>query len=346
MLEGLYILDTDAFNLVYSDADRIAIQKHVRFAAGHMTKQSIAANAGVLQDVELIFSGWGMPIVDDAFLLAAPRLKAIFYAAGAIGSWITSAVIDRGIQVTTAHVANSLPVAEYTLAMTLLSLKHTFQLAHQTRLARSYPDRNSSPGAYGSTIGLISFGVVAELLREKLRAFDVKVIVYDPFLSAREAARNDMQWVTLEELFTRSDVVSLHTPLFPETMGLITGAHLASMKLGATFINTARGPVVREEEMLDVLQRRHDLQAILDVAAIEPPAPHSRIYTLPNVLHTPHIAGSVGGECRRMGHQMTEELGRYVRGEPLVSAIDFNRVDHTSNQPSRNYAGTKTAATY
>jgi len=331
MLNGIYILDTDAFDLVYGESERADIARHVHMV-GHKTRAEITANPAVLSDVDVIFAGWGMATLDDTLLAAAPRLKAVFYAAGA-AAWLTQNAIDRDIKVTTAQIANSVPVAEYTLAMILLSLKHAFQLAHQTRSGRYFPDRNGCPGCYGATVGLISYGTVAKVLRERLRAFDLNVLAYDPFLTADEAAADDIELADLDEVFERSDVVSLHTPLLPETYGLITGHHIASMKLGATFINTARGPVVREEEMLDVLSRRLDLQAVLDVTHVEPPAPQSRIYSLPNVLLTPHIAGSAGLECRRMGRHMVHELERFLRGEPFATPLDFSRLSQTSNRP-------------
>jgi phosphoglycerate dehydrogenase-like enzyme len=89
------------------------------------------------------------------------------------------------------------------------------------------------------------------------------------------------------------------------------------MKLNATFINTARGAVVRENELIDVLRERSDLTALLDVTYPEPPVPDSPLFTLPNVMLTPHIAGSVGPECLRMGELMYDELCRYLNGEPM-----------------------------
>jgi len=128
--------------------------------------------------------------------------------------------------------------------------------------------------------------------------------------------------VSLDQLFRESDVISLHTPSLPATKGMITGAHFAAMKPNATFINTARGAVVRETEMIEVLTHRPDLQAVLDVTDPEPPKPESPLYTLPNVVLTPHIAGSQNNECRRMGHYMVEELGRYLAGQPLKWQIN------------------------
>ena len=164
--------------------------------------------------------------------------------------------------------------------------------------------------------------MIGRLVRERLRPFDLKVLAYDPFIKPEDAAALGVTLVPLDVLFRKCDVVSLHTPWLKETEGLITGALLASMKPGATFINTARGAVVREAEMVEVLQQRPDLSAVLDVTDPEPPVANSPLYTLPNVLLTPHIAGSMARECRRMGRYMVEELDRFLTGRPLAWKID------------------------
>jgi phosphoglycerate dehydrogenase-like enzyme len=114
---------------------------------------------------------------------------------------------------------------------------------------------------------------------------------------------------------------------------MITGEHIDSMKPGATFINTARGGLVRESEMIEVFSRRPDLQAVLDVTLREPTEPDSPLYSLENVVLTPHMAGSVGTECRRMGRWMVEELRRYVAGQPLKYALTQEAVMRTSHRP-------------
>ncbi|MEZ4637911.1 MAG: NAD(P)-dependent oxidoreductase [Caldilineaceae bacterium] len=121
-----------------------------------------------------------------------------------------------------------------------------------------------------------------------------------------------MELCSLEDVFRRADVVSLHAPWLDETVGLLHGHHFAAMKQDATFINTACGAIVREDEMIAVLQDRPDLWAILDVTYPEPPVPGSPLYTLPNVVLTPHIAGSLNNECRRMGRLTVEELRKFV----------------------------------
>ena len=320
-LAGLYILDESTRASVYGPEQHRAIEQHVEWVGPAQTRETIQEQPRLLRDVEVIFSGWTPPAFDDAFLDRSPRLRAIFYAAGAMNA---SAAGRRGIVVTTAHQANSKPVAEYTLATILFSLKHGWRLAREARDHRTYKatDRDSVPGTFGTTVGLVGMGAVSRLLLPLLKPFDLNVVAYDPALSSSEAARLGVERVGLAEVFDRSHVVSLHAAQNPETRGLIGLKHFALMREGATFINTARGGIVRESDLIAVAARRPDLQFILDVTdPVEPPVRESPLYTLPNVVLTPHLAGSAGGECRRLGECMVEELRRYVRGEPLRWAV-------------------------
>ena len=261
------------------------------------------------------FSSRQQPL-DASFLAAAPRLKAFFYAAGSVKSFVTEAFWKHNTVLCSAWGANAVPVSEFTLAAILFSLKHTFRL-QKAYCGKPVSDNRMVPGAYGTKVGLVSLGMIGQLVRERLRPFDVKVLAYDPFATPADAERLGVTLVPLDVLFREADVVSLHTPWLKETEGLITGNLFASMKSGATFINTARGAVVREPEMIEVLQRRPDLFAVLDVTHPEPPAADSPLFTLPNVFLTPHIAGSMENECRRMGRYMIDELDRFLAGQPL-----------------------------
>jgi phosphoglycerate dehydrogenase-like enzyme len=318
-------------DLVYGPSEQQAIARHVQMVGPPQTRESIQQNPQLLESVQTLFTGWTPPRFDDAFFDKAPQLKAIFYAAGSLGT--PECAWRRGVQVTTAQVANSQPVAEYCLATILFSLKHGWRLARQTREQRRFVDRNTAPGCYHATVGIISLGTIARLLLKLLAPFDLKVLVYDPFLTDVQAGELGVENVTLDELFRRSDVVSLHTPLRPETSGMISGQHLGAMKSGATFINTARGAVVRMNELIEVAEQRQDLQFVLDVTdPEEPPRQDSLLYELPNVVLTPHIAGSAGGECRRLGRYMVEELERFVAGQPLKWGVTPQSVEITLNR--------------
>jgi phosphoglycerate dehydrogenase-like enzyme len=316
-LNGLFLLRPSAYDEIYGETERAAIADLVEIVAPLQTAETIAEHPDVLREVDVILSGWGMPVMDATFLAHAPRLQAIFYGAGSVRGFLTEAVWTRGIRLTSAQAGNAVAVADYTLAATLLALKHGWQLAEQTRREQRFPPRDGVPGVYGAVVGIISLGMIGRLVRERLRPFDVRVMAYDPLVTPEEAVRLEVSLRSLEELFHASMVVSLHAPLLPETTGLISGAHLAALPVGATFINTARGAVIRQEELIAVLVQRPDLHAVLDVTAPEPPPPGSPLYTLPNVTLTPHIAGALGSERRRLGQMMVDELRRFVAGEPL-----------------------------
>jgi phosphoglycerate dehydrogenase-like enzyme len=324
MLKGMYILNQDAYGWIYPQAIREAIGRLIDCQRDCYSQDAILKDPGLLKDVDVIFSGWGCPIFTRELLAAAPRLKAVFYGAGSIKYFVTDAFWERGIAVTSGYIANDIPVVMVTLAQILFCLKRGWQYAIQYRQER-HPLRLQAPGTYGATIGIVSLGAIGRMVVEALRPFDFKVIAYDPFVKSEDGGTLVVEMVSLDEVFRRSDVVSLHTPWLKETEGLITGAHLASMKPNSTFINTARGAVVRETEMLDVLARRPDLFAVLDVTYPEPPDPDSPLFTLPNVLLTPHIAGPIEGECARNGQFMLEELQRYLAGEPMKYAISRER---------------------
>lgn len=325
-MNAIYLLDPYPYEVIYGPDERAAIAKLVKIVAPAQTRQSLLANPGVLAEVDLILSGWGMAPLDEAFLQAAPRLKAVFYGAGSVRYFTTEAAWQRGITIVTAYAANDMPVVEYTLAAIFFSLKQIFRYAQEVKRLGAYPKLWPVAGAYKSTIGLVSLGMIGRNVARRLQSFDVKVIAYDPFVTPEQGTKLGVEMVSLDEIFTRADVVSLHTPWLPETEGMITGAHLASMKPGAAFINTARGAVVKEDEMIAVLQQRPDLWAVLDVTWPEPPEPGSPLYSLPNVFLTPHIAGSVNNECHRMGQLIVSELRRYVRGRPLRWAVTKEQV--------------------
>lgn len=333
-LKALFVLDEPAYQMTYGPEERQRIAEMVDLVGPPMTREALKANPEALRDVQILLSGWGAPLLDEVTLNAAPALEAVFYAAGAVSGWMTQAVWDRGIVVSSAYGANAIPVAEFALAATVLSLKHAWRLVCETRAEGSnLIPRDDVPGCYGSTVGIISLGVSGRTFRKLLRSLDVRVLAYDPYLTESEEELLDVETVPLIELFRRSDVVSLHAPLLSETVGMITGEHLEAMKPGATFINTARGGIVRHDELVEVAQRRPDLQFVLDVTDPEPLTPGSPLYTLDNVVLTPHIAGSVGRECRRMGRYMVEELKRYLAGEVLQWVVTPELAAVTSHRP-------------
>jgi phosphoglycerate dehydrogenase-like enzyme len=341
--KALYVLRESAFELTYGEQERARIARLVDVYAPPQTTESVLRQPGVLVPAEVLLSGWGGPLLDATWLDASPCLEAVFYGAGSVSRLITDAVWERDLVVTTAQAANAIPVAEYALAMIVLALKQVFRMSRVMREIRRYPSREGIPGCFRRLVGLVSLGATGRALLERLRMLQVDVVAYDPFVSREEAARLGVDLVPLEELFARAQVVSIHTPHLAETEGMITGSHLHAMPRGASLINTARGALIREEELIRVAVARPDLQFILDVTNVAapddvtnvvPPSPQSPLYDLPNVFLTPHIAGSIGEECRRMGQHMVDELQRYIDGEPLQSRLTRAMVVHSCHRTS------------
>ncbi|HEY8966658.1 MAG TPA: hydroxyacid dehydrogenase [Candidatus Methylacidiphilales bacterium] len=320
-----YLLADGALEKVYGERERASIERLLGSPPLRLIPEDVARPGAAWPEVELLFSGWGMPRVDAAFLARFPRLRAIFYGAGSVKVFATPAMWERGIRVTTAASANAVPVGDFALSQILFSLKWGWRNVFSIRAHGCFPQPEDPPGIFRSVVALLSFGAIGRLVAERLRAFDVRVIGYDPFISDGEMAQLGVERVSLEEAFECADVVSCHMPLLRQTERLIGGRHFESMKPGATFLNTARGGVVDEASMIEVLRRRPDLTAVLDVTDPEPPVPGSPLYAMENVILTPHIAGSMGRECERMGAMMAEELERYMDGRPLLFEIDAER---------------------
>lgn len=281
-----------------------------------------------LADAEILVTGWGCPPIDERVLAAAPRLRAVVHTAGSVRGHVTDACWERGIAVSSAAVANALPVAEYTLAMVLLSGKRVLERAREFRVARDRGDWLRVPdevGNYRRTVGILSASMIGRRVIELLRPYDLRVLLHDPYVSAEEAASLGVEGTSLTELFVRSDVVSVHTPLLPSTRGLVSRELLTSMRPDATLINTSRGAVVDQDALTDVL-RRHRIRAVVDVTDPDPlPAGHP-LWECENALITPHLAGSQGNEWRRLADLATGEVARWAAGDGFAHPVRPERL--------------------
>jgi phosphoglycerate dehydrogenase-like enzyme len=289
---------------------------------GPVAPASPAPDPAALATAEVVFTGWGAPRLDADFLAAAPRLRAVFHAAGGVRDLVSPALWERGITLCSAVEANAVPVAEYVFACLILGLKGLlFRAAGQRAPSATWWSQPEAAGTYGSTVGLVGLGTIGRRVLARLRTLEVNVLVHDPQLAAAEAESLGVERVSLVELFACADAVSLHAALLPATRRLIRARHLAALRPGATFINTARGGLLHEPELAAFLCSRPDVQAFLDVTDPEPPAPDSPLRSLPNVFLTPHLAGSHGRECQRLGRAMVEDYERWLVGEPLRHKI-------------------------
>ncbi len=268
------------------------------------------------EDTEIIFSTWGMPILTEAQIAQyLPRLQCVFYAAGSVQAFARP-FLARGVRIFSAWAANAVPVAEYTVAQIVLANKGFFAQARDMKIHQPAPRSVAYLGNYAQSVGLIGCGMIGSLVAEMLRSYALDVYVYDPYLSPEKTAALGVTPCALDRLFEQCAVVSNHLPNNQETRGMLTYAQFSRMRPYAAFLNTGRGAQVVEPDLIRVLRERPDLTAILDVTDPEPPVQGSPLYSLPNCILTPHIAGSLGNEVWRMSAYMADEFALYVSGKP------------------------------
>ncbi|MGE9294270.1 MAG: hydroxyacid dehydrogenase [Puniceicoccales bacterium] len=287
-----------------------------------VTAETWRAHTTELASAEYILSGWGMPAMDEELLTAMPALKQVFYGSGSIRQFYTEAARNRGIGVSSAWRANAIPTAEFAYAVILLSLKRCWRAQQYTKQNRTWKKPAEAAGIFRSKVGIVSLGTIGRRVARSLtRGHTLDVLAYDPYATAEDAANLGIRLVSLDELFSQSDVISLHAPSLPETKDMIGMSLLMSMKPHATLINTARGALIEEASLTEALKKRTDIDAILDVTNPEPCPPDHPLWQLPNAFITPHIAGSLNQECYRLGEYMADELERYLAGLPLEHEV-------------------------
>ncbi|WP_055700812.1 MULTISPECIES: hydroxyacid dehydrogenase [Streptomyces] len=287
----------------------------------HVTEDFTAEPA--LEDVELLITSWGCPVIDADVLARAPALKAVVHAAGSVKHHVTQACWERGLAVSSAAAANAVPVAEYTVAAVLFANKRVLDIGGLYREHRAPLDWSRlfpGFGNYRRTVGVVGASLVGRKVLELLRPHDLDLLLADPYVDAAQAAALGARHVDLDELVAGSDVVSLHAPALPETRHLLDARRLALMREGATLVNTARGSLV-DTEALTAAATTGRIHAVIDVTEPEVLPTTSPLYSLPNVLLTPHIAGSLGGELRRITHSAVDEVERYCSGLPFAHAV-------------------------
>ncbi|MGE9363044.1 hydroxyacid dehydrogenase [Isoptericola nanjingensis] len=311
---------------LFDDAAVARLRSVADVAEGVLTPDALARGGdpgqgpagGALADVDVLLTGWGAPRLDDALLRRAPRLRAVVHAAGSVKPLVTPALWARGVRVSSAAAANARPVAEYTLATVLLAGKRVLEAADAFASHRRF-DGWSLPdplGNHGLTVGVVGASRIGRQVMRLLAPFDVDVLLHDPWVDADAARALGATAVSLDDLARASDVVTVHAPDLPETYRMIGAPQLALMPDAATLVNTARGRLVDTAALTrEVLSGR--LRAVLDVTDPEPlPADHP-LWDAAGALLTPHVAGSLGNELRRLGDLAVGEVERLAAGAPL-----------------------------
>jgi len=241
----------------------------------------------------------GLDTIDANALKTADRLKVICRYGVGVDNVDLSAAREKGIIVTNTPGANSVSVAELALGL-ILALARQIPEAVAAVHQGKWP-RYSGISLEGKSIGILGLGAIGKQLARRLKGFDCNILAFDPFADAGFAKENQVVLTSMDAVIEKSDFLSLHLPLLPETRGLVNETFLRKMKKGSFLINTSRGEVVDEDALLDALQSGHLKGAGLDAFIFEPPDPKNPLLNLPQVIATPHLGAQTDGATSNMG---------------------------------------------
>ncbi len=317
------LLDTEHQRALLDGPTVAALERsfHLNWPA-HADSVSAKETAELLENADGCMSGWGSPRLTADLLEGAPKLKIVAHAAGTVKPVVSDELWRRGILVTSAAVALAVDVAHFTVALMVIGRKNFMELsAHAgagewSRLSGSLPPDELR----GCTVGIIAASHVGRNVISLLKHFGVEILLHDPHVNEKLARELGAEWAELDEIFKRSDIVSIHAPALPTTRHMVNAARLAHMRDGATLINTSRGSLIDETALAAELQKRR-IWAFLDVTDPEPPPAGSILYNCPNLTLTPHLAGSLGRGRRWLGRLAAEELVRFFAGEKPLHPI-------------------------
>lgn len=279
-----------------------------------------------LAELEVIFATWGMPYLTREQIAAMPALKMVCYAAGSVQRFARP-FLENGIHMVSAAEANALPVAEFTQAQIILANKGYFRNTREYSSPEMLRPSFRGVGNFRTTVAVLGAGMIGTKVIELLKPFDLDLLVFDPFLTDDRARALGVAKVGLIEAFEQSMVVSNHLANKAETKRLLKQEHFTAMLPGAVFINTGRGATVDEPGLIQAMELRPDLTALLDVTESEPPAPNSPLFPLSNIIVSGHIAGSINNEIPRMADLVIAEFENWLTGRPLRHEVTLEMLD-------------------
>ncbi|GHF64026.1 D-3-phosphoglycerate dehydrogenase [Amycolatopsis bartoniae] len=261
--------------------------------------------------------------VDAEVLNATSRLKVVARAGVGLDNVEVPAATARGVLVVNAPTSNIVSAAEHAVAL-LLAVARRVPAADQSLRGGEWK-RSAFTGVElnGKTVGVVGLGKIGQLVSQRLAAFGTTIIAYDPYVSAARAAQLGIELVSLDELLSRADAISIHLPKTPETKGLIDAEALKKTKQGVIIVNAARGGLVVEEALADAIRSGHVGGAGIDVFATEPTT-SSPLFELPNVVVTPHLGASTAEAQDRAGTDVAHSVLLALRGDFVPDAVNVS----------------------
>jgi len=274
--------------------------------------------------------------VNVKVLSAAERLRVIGRAGVGTDNIDLDAATKAGIAVMNTPGANAVAVAEHTLAL-MLSLSRHIPRADATTKAGKW-EKKSLQGTelHGKTLGIVGLGKIGMEVAMRAKAFQMKVVAHDPFVSTAVASKHAIELLELDDLYAAADYLTLHVAMTPQTARMINDQSLAKMKRGVRIINCARGELIDDVALAAAITSKHVGGAALDVFTEEPPK-NSPLVGLDNVIVTPHIAGSTNEAQDAVGIQIASQVREYLKRGVVLNAVNMPSIGFEQYEEMQPY---------
>jgi D-3-phosphoglycerate dehydrogenase len=259
--------------------------------------------------------------IDAEALAAAPSLKVVARAGIGLDNVDTKAATARGVMVVNAPQSNIVTAAEHAVALLLALARHIPAADASLREGQWKRSKFTGVEVADKTVGVVGLGRIGVLFAQRLSAFGVTLIAFDPYVSAARAAQIGVRLVSLEDLLRMSDFISVHLPKTPETVGLIGVKELQLVKPSVRIVNAARGGIVDEKALYDALVEGRVAGAALDVYGTEP-CTDSPLFTLPTTVVTPHLGASTAEAQDKAGLAVARSVKLALQGEFVPDAVN------------------------
>ncbi len=260
--------------------------------------------------------------VTPKLIAAAPRLKVVGRAGIGVDNVDIPAATSRGIVVMNTPFGNAITTAEHALSMMMALARQIPEASASTLAGKWEKNRFMGVELYNKTLGVIGCGNIGSIVADRGVGLKMKVIAYDPFLSSERALQLGVEKVELLELVSRADFITLHTPLTEKTRNIIGAAAISKMKKGVRIINCARGGLVNEDALYDAMVARHVAGAALDVFEVEPATSH-KLFSLENVIATPHLGASTNEAQENVALQVAEQMSDFLLTGAVTNALNM-----------------------
>ncbi|CAM5762524.1 D-3-phosphoglycerate dehydrogenase [Labrys miyagiensis] len=260
--------------------------------------------------------------VTSAILAKATNLKVVGRAGIGVDNVDIPAATARGVIVMNTPFGNSITTAEHAIAMMFALAREIPAADASTQAGKWEKNRFMGVEITGKVLGIIGCGNIGSIVADRAVGLKMRVIAFDPFLSAERALELGVEKVELEDLLARAEFITLHTPMTPQTRNILSREALAKTRKGVRIINCARGGLLDEEALAELLKAGHIAGAALDVF-VEEPATSNPLFGLPNVVCTPHLGASTTEAQENVALQVAEQMSDYLLRGAISNAVNF-----------------------